>query len=51
MQLTLRSSVAAGVAALGAGVITAGATSTPAPVAVPQTASPDVALSALAFGA
>jgi hypothetical protein len=35
-------------AALGAGVIAAGATSTPAPVAVPQTASPNVALGALA---
>ena len=48
MQLTLRSSLAAGVAALGAGVFAAGATSTPAPVAVPQTASPNVALGALA---
>jgi PPE-repeat protein len=48
MQLTLRSSLAAGVAALGAGVIAAGATSAPAPVAVPQSASPDVELGALA---
>jgi PPE-repeat protein len=46
MQLTLRSSLAAGVAAVGAGVIAVCATTAPAPVAAPQPASPDVTLGA-----
>jgi len=48
MQIALRSTLAAGVAAVGAGVIAMTPTAAPpTPVATPQTASPDVALGAL----
>src|SRR5829696_9233456 len=49
MQVALRSTLAACVAAVGAGVIAMTPTAAPPrPVATPQTASPDVALDALA---
>jgi hypothetical protein len=49
MQIGLRSTLAAGVAAVGAGVIAVTPTlAPPAPVATPQAASSDVALGALA---
>jgi hypothetical protein len=46
MPISLRSSLVAGVAAVGAGVIAAGPTAPPAPVATPQRASTDVSLGA-----
>ena len=48
MQIALRTSVVAGIAAVGAGVIAMTPTSAPtAPIAAPQPVSPDVALGAL----
>jgi PPE-repeat protein len=48
MHISLRSSLVAGVAAVGAGVIAAGSTATPppAPIAAPQPVTTDVALGA-----